>query len=423
VVDFQLFTGDIYKMVERHLQPSIVEALADTPVVFLNGARQTGKSYLVHFLATGVHPARYFTLDDLSVLAAARNDPTGFLAGLEGPLVLDEVQRAPELFLAIKAAVDRDRSPGRFLLTGSADILLLPELADSLAGRMEILTLWPFSQGEIEGQEEGFADALFADELPALAPSTPQSRNQLIARIVRGGYPEIANRPDRSRQRAFFDAYITTLLQRDIRDLANIEGLTAMPRLLSLLAARATGLVNFAELSRTSALPQSTLKRYLSLFETTFLVQLLPAWSSNRGKRLVKAPKLLLNDTGLLAHLLGINAELPEQAGPLLENFVAMELRKQSAWARTRIQLFHFRTHAGREVDLVLEDDTGRVVGIETKASATIRADDFKGLHALAEQAGDRFHRGVVLYGGTDCVPFGPRLHALPVEDIWRVAV
>ena len=409
-------------MVKRHLQVALLDALADTPVVFLNGARQTGKSYLVQSLATGAHPARYFTLDDLGVLAAARSDPAGFLSGLEGPLILDEVQRAPELFLAIKAAVDRERRPGRFLLTGSADILLLPDLADSLAGRMEILTLWPFSQGEIEGRRECFADALFTEELPALSPAS-QTRDQLIARAVRGGYPEIASRPDRSRQRAFFDAYITTLLQRDVRDLANIEGLTAMPRLLSLLAARATGLVNFAELSRTSALPQSTLKRYITLFETTFLVHFLPAWSSNRGKRLVKAPKPLLNDTGLLAHLLGIDAELPAEVGPLLENFVAVELRKQSAWARRRIQLFHSRTQTGREVDLVLEDDAGRVVGVETKASATIRAEDFKGLHALAEQSGDHFYRGVVLYTGTECIPFGPRLHALPVEALWQIAV
>ena len=410
-------------MIKRNITPILLEALADNPVVFLNGARQTGKSFIAQQLATGLHPAQYLTLDDVGVLAAARSDPAGFLAGLGGPAVLDEVQRAPELFLALKAEVDRDRRPGRFLLTGSADVLLLPRLAESLAGRMEIVTLWPLSQGEIEGNTELFIDKLFDEKLPVLPPASAD-RPQLVRRMQRGGYPEIQQRKKDRRQRAWFDAYLTTILQRDVRDLANIEGLTALPRLLALLATRAMNLINFAELSRSSGLPQSTLKRYLALLETIFLVQFLPAWSGNLGKRLVKAPKLMLNDTGLMAHLLGIGSgeHYPEQIGSILENFAALELRKQATWSERRVQLFHFRTQTGREVDLILEDAAGRIVGVEVKAAATIRSDDFKGLRALAGELGERFHRGVVLYTGTERIPFGEHLHALPVENLWRIS-
>ena len=406
-------------VISRHITPSLLQALSDTPVVFLNGARQTGKSFLARRLAATAHPARYLTLDDVAVLAAAHSDPTGFIAGLDGPVVLDEVQRVPRLFLAIKALVDRDRQSGRFLLTGSADVLLLPELADSLAGRMEVLTLHPLSQGEIEGHLEGFIEALFADQLPDLAVGGAPDL-ALLDRIQTGGYPEMQTRTSPHRRNAWFSSYISTILQRDVRDLAHIEGLAALPRLLSLLAARAASLLNFAELSRTTGIPQTTLKRYLALLETTFLVYYLPAWSGNLGKRLVKAPKLMLNDTGLLVHLLGGDLGPGTQLGPVLENFVATELRKQARWSSRRVQFFHFRTQVGREVDLVMEDNSGRIVGIEVKATATPGADDFKGLRSLAADLGDRFHRGVVLYTGPEVIPFGARLHALPVESLWR---
>jgi predicted AAA+ superfamily ATPase len=407
-------------VISRHITPSLLEALSDTPVVFLNGARQTGKSFLARWLAATAHPARYLTLDEVAVLAAAQSDPTGFIAGLDGPVVLDEVQRVPKLFLAIKAQVDRDRRPGRFLLTGSADVLLLPELADSLAGRMEVLTLHPLSQGEIEGRPEGFIGAVFAAQLPGLTAGS-ESGPALCDRIRIGGYPEMQTRTLPRRRAAWFSSYLNTILSRDLRDLARIEGLAALPRLLSLLAARATSLLNFAELSRTAGLPQTTLKRYLSLLETAFLVSYLPAWSSNLGKRLVKAPKLMLNDTGLLVHLLGMDLSPGPQLGPVLENFVAAELRKQAAWSSPPVRLFHFRTQTGREVDLVLEDRAGRVVGIEVKATATPGAEDFKGLRALAEELGERFHRGIVLYTGAEDIPFGADLCALPVESVWRL--
>jgi predicted AAA+ superfamily ATPase len=408
-------------MLTRHAAARLHTALADRPVVLLHGARQSGKTTLVRAVAEE-SGARYITLDDLTMLAAARNDAAGFLAGSAQSLVVDEVQRAPELLLAIKAAVDRKRTPGRFLLTGSANVLLVPRVAESLAGRMEIVPLWPFSQGEIEGAVEGFIDAAFGDAPPVLVQSSSSVR--LTDRVLRGGYPEAAPIKSAERRRAWFDAYVTTILQRDVRDLARIEGLTELPRLLALLASRPMAQLNYADLSRGTGLPQSTLKRYFALLEMVFLIRLLPPWHANIGKRLVKTPKVVLTDTGLAAHLMGIDdARLARDRtllGGLLESFVAMELVKQSGWSADPPALYHFRTHEGDEVDLVLERRGGALVGIEVKSAATVSAADFKGLRALAEIAGQRFQRGIVLYTGAEIVPFGAGLFALPVEALWR---
>lgn len=408
-------------MLARHATHRLRTALADRPVVLLHGARQTGKTTLVRAVAEELG-ARYVTLDNLTMLAAARADAAGFLAGFTQPLVLDEVQRAPELLLAIKAAVDRQRTPGRFLLTGSANVLLLPRVAESLAGRMEIVNLWPFSQGEIEGAIEGFIDAVFADEPPVLGRSASSAR--LTDRVVRGGYPEAFPIESAERRHAWFDGYVTTILQRDVRDLARIEGLTELPRLLSVLASRPMAQLNFADLSRGTGLPQTTLKRYFALLETVFLVRLLPPWYANIGKRLVKTPKVLLADTGLAAHLMGIDETRMAQdralLGGLLESFVTMELVKQAGWSVDPPALYHFRTHEGDEVDLVLERRGGALVGIEVKSAATVTAADFKGLRALAEVAGRRLRRGIVLYTGAEVVPFGAGFLALPVEALWR---
>lgn len=410
-------------MIERHLRPRLLAALSDTPVVLLNGARQVGKSTLVRDLLESDHAARYFTFDDAAVLSAAAADPAGFLAGVDGPIVIDEVQRLPEIFLAIKAAVDRERRPGRFLLTGSADVLLLPRLADSLAGRMEIATLWPLSQNEIEGVRDGFIDTLFTENLPT-ASGSALSIDELMRRIVTGGYPEAVARGDGERRDVWFASYIGTILQRDIRDIANIDGLTELPRLLALLAARSGSNMNIAEISRSIGIPHSTLKRYMALLEMTFLTRPLPAWSGNLGKRLVKTPKLLLCDTGLACHLIGADTKRllaePTLLGSLLETFVAMELIKGSTWSKKRVRVHHYRSHGGEEVDLVLEDPAGRVVGIEVKATRTVTSSHVRGLRSLAEQLGERFVRGIVLYTGDDVVPFGETLHAVPMQNVWR---
>lgn len=410
-------------MKPRHLTSEILEALADTPVVLVNGARQTGKSTLVRTIAEGPHRARYLTFDDATVLAVAERDPDGFLAALDGPVVLDEVQRVRGLFRGLKMDVDRERTPGRYLLTGSADVLLLPGLSESLAGRMEILTLWPFSQGEIEGHREQFIDELF--ERPPAVGRAVMEASGLWDRVVHGGYPEVLTRSTAKRRRAWFNAYITTILQRDVRDLANIEGLTQMPRLLSLLAARVGGLVNYSEVSRSSGLPLSTLKRYMTLLETTFLVQLLPAWSVNLSKRLVKSSKLYLSDTGLVSHLVGLTSVDPihdgGRMGRVLENFVVMELKKQLGWSERQPAMYHFRLQTGQEVDVVLEDAAGRVIGIEVKARTQVGKHDIRGLKALAEAAGERFVRGVVLYGGREVVGLGGQMYAVPLPMLWRV--
>lgn len=407
-------------MLSRNLTPRLLEALSDRPVVVLNGARQTGKSTLVASLGDR-HPARYLTLDDTSVAAAIAGDPAGFLAGLDGPVILDEIQRAPDLFLPLKAAVDRDRRPGRFLLTGSANVLLLPRLSESLAGRMEILTLWPLSQGEIHGRRDGFLDFLFAPGAK-LPDASGIERQDLLARVATGGFPEVVEmRP--TRRFTWFRSYLTAILGRDVRDLANIEGLSLLPDLLSLLAARSASLLNFAELSRSSGLAMTTLKRYFTLLEALFLVQTVPAWSNNLSKRLVKSPKLYLNDTGLLAYLLGVTdgrlQEEPRILGPVLENFVALELCKQVSWSERPPTLYHYRTQAGSEVDFLLEGSDGRIAAVEVKAASAVTARDVQPMRELAADLGDRFVRGVVIYAGTTAVPFGPRIHALPIDSLW----
>ncbi len=359
------------------------------------------------------------------MLASARNDPSGFLSGLEGPVILDEVQLAPGLFRAIKLEVDRNRTPGRFLLTGSANVLLLPQLSESLAGRMEIHTLWPFSMGELHNRREHFIETLFSkDTLPQVRRTC--SRRELFAKVQTGGFPEVTGNRDAQRRAAWLGSYITTILQRDVRELSNIEHLTAMPRLLSLLALRSMTAVNYSEISRTLGLAQNTLKRYLTLLETAFLIQTLPPWSENLGKRLVKASKIVLTDTGLASYLIGASQEdlAPEHpmTGPLLENFVAMELFKQATWSKTMVRLYHFRTQNGQEVDILMEDAAGHVAGVEVKSAAAVSPNDFRHLRYLAEILGDRFVRGVVLYTGEEAVPFAPKFCALPVTALWDMA-
>jgi predicted AAA+ superfamily ATPase len=402
----------------------LLEAMSDSPVVLLHGARQTGKSTLVQQVASQSHEARYLTFDDTAVLAAATGDPAGFLSGFDGPVVLDEIQRAPELFMAIKADVDRNRTPGRYLLTGSANVLMLPKLSESLAGRMEILPLCPLSQGEIANHREGFIDRLFSGKpIQAACPNTDELT--LADRMLAGGYPEAYRRKRPARRRAWFNSYVSTILQRDVRDLANIEGLSALPRLLTLLAARVGSLLNHAEVSRSLGMVQTTLKRYMALLEATFLICPLPAWSGNLGKRLVKSPKLYLNDTALAAALIGqTHADGLRQLqllGPMAENFVVTELRKQATWSQTEPSLYHFRTSAGREVDIVMESPSGDLVGIEVKTRATVNSNDFKGLRVLSQAVGKRFRHGVVLYSGREVVPFGKTLHAVPMASLWRV--
>lgn len=411
-------------MIHRHISDQVREALTDTPVVLVNGARQMGKSTLVQSAELGEQNRQYLTFDDPGILAAAKGDPNGFVSGLNPRVTLDEIQHVPELFSVIKAAIDRKRQPGRFLLTGSANVMLLPKLSESLAGRVEVVTVWPFSQGEISGTKETFVDTMFSKHSVVWpGKSAISRREELLETVLAGGYPLAIARNNTSRRNAWFQSYVMTMLQRDIRDLANIADLTAVPRLLSVVAARAGGLLNFADLSRTVGLPQTTLKRYFALLESTFLVQLLRPWATNLGQRVIQTPKVYLNDTGLLSYLLGITVDRIKSegtlAGALLENFVFMELRKQSSWSMTQPEIFYWRTASGQEVDLMMEDRTGKLAGIEVKASATLSRNDVRGLQALASAAGKKWVRGVVLYTGTEVIPFANNLHGIPVTHLW----
>lgn len=403
----------------RNSKSKLEKALKISPVVLLTGARQTGKTTLMNEVAKD---RGYFSasFDDLSMLSAAKADPMGFIARLPKPVILDEVQRVPEIFLAIKHEVDQNREAGMFALTGSTNPLLIPRLGDSLAGRMIILTLLPLSQGELLGRKEVFIDRLFKGEIPYTVEVL--SRQELYGRILKGGYPVVQGFSEEER-RLWFNSYITALLQKDVQDLAHVTALAEFPRILQLLATRAANLLNVAELSRAVGIPNTTLHRYLSLLEALFIVSLLQPWSVNIGKRLVKSPKIYLIDSGILAFLLGIDNERAlvdgKLMGSIIENFVVMELIKQATWSTTSVQLFYFRTQTGVEVDLVLEDKAGNIIGIEVKSSSTVTQQDFKGLRYLQESAGEKFIVGIVLYTGSQSIPFGSSLYALPLTSLW----
>lgn len=413
-------------MKSRNLLGDVFTALSDTPVVLINGPRQAGKSTLTQSQEILQQKRHYLTFDQPSVLAAAQNDPEGFVAGLPEKVTLDEIQHVPELFPVIKAAVDRHRKPGRFLLTGSANILLLPKLSESLAGRMEILTLWPFSQGEMHRKKEDFIDQLFLTKPHFLTQPTSKwiNRTALMEKILTGGYPPLLTRTTSSRRRTWFKSYLTTILQRDVRNFSDISDLNALPRLLTATATRAGSLLNFTDLGRSLMIPQTTVKRYFDILIGTFLVQLLRPWSTNLGQRVIQTPKAYLTDIGLLAHLLGLTTDRllldPSLAGSAMENFVLMELLKQATWSKRQPESFFWRTASGQEVDLLLEDESGRLVGIEIKAGATLGKKDISGLQTLSALAGKRWVRGIVLYTGSDIIPFGKNLHAVPVSHLWE---
>jgi predicted AAA+ superfamily ATPase len=410
------------KALERAITPRILTALKDTPAVMLVGPRQAGKSTLVQGLAAGPHPARYVTLDDLRTLEAARRDPIGLVEAEPGPLVIDEIQRAPELLLPVKASIDVDRRPGRFILTGSAQVMLLPTVSESLTGRVEIHTLWPFSQAELEGAP-GRVVELLTDENARAPAAGAGTRADLIDRIVRGGYPDAVGRED-VRREDWLAAYLTTSVQRDLRDLANIERLAEIPAVLASIAARVRAPLNKTEVSSSAGIPRTTLDRYLTLLEHAFLINRVPAFHTNRIKQLAKASKMLICDSALLCHLLRADrrrlSDDDSLFGAVLECFVGMELTKQLSASPVRATLEHMRTATGAEVDFVLRAPDGRISAVEVKGSATVRSDDFKHLTRVRDSVGEeRFVRGVVLYAGGERLSFGERLEAWPLAALW----
>ena len=405
----------------RFVQPRLEEALADTPVVLIHGPRQCGKTTLARHvgLAEGY---LYISFDDDVALSAAQEDPVGFVADLPAKSVLDEVQRAPWLFTALKTAVDRQRTPGRFILTGSANVLLVPNLADSLAGRMEILRLYPLAQCELTGSPPRFLEALFARDFPVR--TSQRLGLELAERIVAGGYPPAIARPTERRRAAWYRDYIETLVQRDVRDLARISSLDVLPRLLTMAAGQTARLLNVSDLAAPFQLSRPTIRDYVTLLERVFLLESVPPWHSNRLSRLIKTPKLHLGDTGLAAALLGVDAEALTRDrglfGQLLETFVYQELRRQASWGEVPIDFYHFRDKDGAEVDIVLEQGARKLIGVEVKVAASVSTADFRGLRQLQDATGERFAAGVVLYDGEVTASFGDGLYAVPIRALWE---
>ncbi len=402
-----------------------LEALSDTRVVVVNGARQVGKSTLAKLIVSRSSGARELYLDDPAVRSAAETDPSSFVRH-DGLLLIDEIQRVPDLLLPIKREVDRDPRPGRFLLTGSARLLGLRDLPDALPGRTETIELWPLSQGEIDSAPDGFVDALFQRDGHVVMSPSPLTKRDYVARALRGGYPEAVRRDPGRRRARFFDSYVTDLITRDVRQISDIERPAEMRRLLSVVAARMGTLAVVLSMANDVGLPRMTLSRYLDLLELVFVIKRIPAWSSNLTTRAIATPKLIVTDSGLGGRLIGLSedrAKDPTAAvGPLLENFAIGEVARQLTWAEEPVQLFHYRDRDGVEVDMILEHASGSVIGVEVKAAETVRGDDFRGLRHLKDRLRDRFRAGIVLYAGEQQLPFGERLSALPMSALWTLA-
>ncbi len=407
------------ELLKRRAEQVVRDALDDTPVVLIHGPRQCGKSTLAQMVGAN---RRTVTLDDPDPLHLAKTRPAEFFQVYKAPLSIDEIQRAPELFLSLKAQVDRERKPGSYLLTGSANVLLLPKMADSLAGRMEVVDLTPLTQGELIGIGECGLDRLFDQEFDP--PSRIESTGDLVEKMLGGGFPEAALRKP-ARRRAWFEAYMRTLVERDVRDLANIDGLTQLPRLLTLFAGRAGDPLNINQLARELNIPHTTLTRYVDLLRSVFLLQLVPAWSFDQGPQMAKSAKVFLVDSGLQAELLRLDAkrliEDGERLSRLAKNFVANEINRWRVTSQDRPDLLHLRTIKHKEIDFILESRDGRVVGIDVSLGMTVHPDDAIGLEWLREIAPEKFHRGIVLYRGNEIRPLGKDLWAVPFEFLWTV--
>ncbi|MEK7344986.1 MAG: ATP-binding protein [Pseudomonadota bacterium] len=402
----------------RRIEPRIAEAMADTPVVLLAGPRQAGKTTLVRQVAgSGL---RYLTMDDELTLLSAQEDPVGMIRSLDRA-VIDEIQRAPALLLAIKKSVDEDRRPGRFLLTGSANLMALPTVADSLAGRMETLSLLPLSQSEMEGRTRNWLDSVFAGQLPP--PGSAARTDDLVGRVLRGGYPEAVSRSTARRRTTWARQYIDAIIARDVRDVSGIEKLDQLPRFLRALAQTAGQMCNYTQLGGQVGLDGKTAAKYISVFEQMYLLRRVDVWARNRLNRVVKSPKLQFIDSGLLATLLDLTGDEVQQDrtrfGHVLETFVFSELLKHTTTAEGEYRLMYYRDADKVEVDVVIENAAGQLVGVAVKAAATVKEADLRGLKKLAGLAGKDFKMGVLLYDGDETMPLGEGIWAVPLSSLW----
>ena len=417
-------------IISRKITPRLLEALEVSPILFLNGPRQSGKSTLVQSILEEIgskdHPATYITFDQPTQMAAASSSPETFLTAYNNNLILDEIQLVPELFRALKTVVDeirltdKDNANGRYLLTGSANILALPKLSDPLVGRMIVLTLYPFCTAEaIKGKGNGLDRILKMD-----FEGIENKGLQTIDAIQLATFPEITGKSSKEKS-IWFDGYISTILQRDVRMLADLEKIAVLPNMLRILATRAGNLINDSDISRDLGLNPVTGKFYRNVLKMMFLNLDIPPWYRNIGKRLVKSPKGYLMDTLMLCYLLDLNLEdieknKPDLFGHVLENYVATEILKLLSFSETKAKLLHFRTSDNKEVDFVLESPDGSLFAIEVKKSESVNTQDFKGINALAELIPVAFKGGVVLYSGKQVVPFGKNLWAVPLHILWQ---
>lgn len=405
----------------RLIEPRLAEALLDTPVVLLAGPRRAGKTTLVRRIAQR-QGLRYRTLDDELTLLSAQEDPVGMIRSLDRAVV-DEIQRAPQLLLAIKKSVDEDRRPGRFLLTGSANLMALPTVADSLAGRMEILSLLPLSQSEIQLRNANWIDSAFAGRI--LKAQQPAIGGDLVERVLRGGYPEAISRASSRRRATWARQYIDAIIQRDVRDVASIEKLDQLPRFLRALAQMAGQMCNYTHLGGQVRLDGKTAARYVGALEQMYLLKRSDVWARNRLNRVLKTSKLQFIDSGLLTALLDLTAQEVQRDrtrfGNVLETFVFGELLKHTTTSEGDYRLMYYRDADRFEVDVVIENAAGNLVCIEVKAAATVKETDLRGLKKLAGMAGGQFKMGVLLYDGTETMPLGEGLWAAPLSTLWGV--
>ena len=408
--------------ITRQIRPRVRELLSQSRAVAVLGARQVGKSTLLQDLAATDFPATVLTLDDDVTRRAAAADPTEFVARLDTPVAIDEIQRVPDLLLAIKQRLDRDDTRGQFLLTGSANILALPSVKDALPGRVDYVNLWPFSAAEMANSGVGnFVDRVLDGEPPDIEAGTV-GRAPYAERILRGGYPEAQVRGLRSLG-SFFSSYLTSIIERDLGDVASLRAPDSVERLLHVIAARTGGLTSFQGMGRDLGLDKNTVHSYTRALENLFLVHSLKPWQVNLGSRQIKSPKLYVVDSGLLCRLFKANQQRIEEdgavAGAVFESYVTMELLRLAEVSAAEASLFHFRDKLGREVDVVLESASGEIAGVEVKAGATVSYDDLGGLRRLRDNLGARFKCGVVLYTGERTLPFGDRMWVVPLAALW----
>lgn len=409
-------------MYPRYVEEKLKATRQDTPIIFIAGPRQCGKTTLVKRLISG-ETCTYVTLDDINQLKLAKNDPIQYIRGFgEKPVIIDEIQRAPELFLPIKQSVDEHRSPGRFLLTGSVNALTLPSVTDSLAGRLEFISLMPLAECEILNTPSTFLEKIFSGVLPQAQQT--RIRERLIQKVLTGGFPEPLGREPGPRRTSWFNQYILSIIRKDLKNLGDIEHVNLMPRLIQMICNHAGRLINYTEISNSLGISRQTTAKYIQLLEQLFIFQELPAWHRNENKRLTKTPKAHLVDSGLLCALRRINEEKlrrdPLLLGNLLENYILCELRRLASWHDEPLYFSHYRDKDQVEVDIVLETMSGEVVGIEVKASATLGRNDFKGLERLKNAAKDQFRAGILLYDGDHANTVADNIFSAPIGSLWE---